>query len=179
MLRYVTSNPGKAEEATAYLGDYVEAVSLTYPEIQEADLEPIAATGAEAAFEALEEETPLIVDDAGLFIQSLGGFPGPYSAYVEETLGVERVGELARNTANQSALFRCVIAYTDGTRTETFRGEVRGTIVAPRGTGGFGYDPIFEHGDRTFAEMTAEEKNALSHRGRALEQFADWYVSHQ
>jgi len=56
-----------------------------------------------------------------------------------------------------------------------FVGSVRGTIVAPRGDGGFGYDPIFDHDGSTFAELTAEEKNALSHRGRALAKFADWF----
>ncbi|MFD1642383.1 non-canonical purine NTP pyrophosphatase [Halohasta litorea] len=57
-----------------------------------------------------------------------------------------------------------------------FVGSVRGTIVEPRGTGGFGYDPIFEHDGTTFAELSSEEKNALSHRGRALAKFADWYA---
>jgi XTP/dITP diphosphohydrolase len=56
-----------------------------------------------------------------------------------------------------------------------FVGSVRGTLVAPRGDGGFGYDPIFEHDGSTFAELTSAEKNALSHRGRALAKFADWF----
>lgn len=177
MLRYVTSNPGKAREATEYLGDEVAAVDLTYPEIQADDLAPIARKSAEAAFEALDEDDPVIVDDAGLFIHALDGFPGPYSAYVEGTLGITRVGELALAEADTGARFRCVIAYTDGERTETFEGEVRGQIVPPRGDGGFGYDPIFEHGGRTFAELAPAEKNARSHRGRALERFADWYAT--
>ncbi|PSP29219.1 non-canonical purine NTP pyrophosphatase, partial [Halobacteriales archaeon QH_2_65_14] len=56
-----------------------------------------------------------------------------------------------------------------------FEGVVPGTIVAPRGDGGFGYDPIFEYDGRTFAEMSTDEKNAVSHRGRALAKFAEWY----
>lgn len=176
MLRYVTSNPGKAREAEDYLGDDVEAVDLEYPEIQADDLAPIAAAGAKVAYDALQGEEPVIVDDAGLFIDSFDGFPGPYSAYVENTIGVERVGELARGESNQSATFRCVIAFTDGTDIETFEGIVRGRIVEPRGEGGFGYDPIFAHGEQTFAEMETAEKNAVSHRGRALERFSDWYA---
>ena len=175
MLRYVTSNPGKAREAEDYLGDDVDAVDLTYPEIQADTLEPIAAAGAEAAYDALAGDDPVSVDDAGLFIEALGGFPGPYSSYVEDTVGIERVGELARAESNRSAMFRCVIAYTDGSVAKTFEGKVRGRIVEPRGSGGFGYDPIFAHGEQTFAEMETAEKNARSHRGRALERFANWY----
>jgi XTP/dITP diphosphohydrolase len=56
-----------------------------------------------------------------------------------------------------------------------FEGIVRGRIVDPRGEGGFGYDPIFEHNGKTMAEMSTEEKNGISHRGRALAKFAEWY----
>lgn len=175
MLRYVTSNPGKAREAAEYLGEAVKPVDLEYVEPQSADIEAIAAAGAEAAFAALADDDPVIVDDAGLFIDALGGFPGPYSSYVEDTLGIERVADLALAEADRSASFRVAIGFTDGTVVETFTGRCRGRIVAPRGDGGFGYDPIFEHGDRTFAEMGVAEKNAVSHRGRALDRFADWY----
>lgn len=175
MVRYVTSNPGKAKEARAYLPDAVTPVEYEYVEPQADDLTTIAAFGAEAAFEALDGEEPVIVDDAGLFIDAFDGFPGPYSAYVEERLGIDRVAELALAADRQSARFEAAIGYADGQTVETFTGIVRGQIVAPRGTGGFGYDPIFEHGDRTFAELDVAEKNAISHRGRALERFADWY----
>jgi len=57
-----------------------------------------------------------------------------------------------------------------------FEGVVPGRIVAPRGEGGFGFDPVFEHDGRTFAELSTEEKNAVSHRGRALARFAEWYA---
>lgn len=175
MVRYATSNAGKAREATAYLGETVEAVDIEYLEPQADDITEIAAMGAREAFDALDGDEPVIVDDAGLFIDALDGFPGPYSAYVEDTLGIERVATLALAESRVSASFRAVIAFTDGDIVETFEGRCRGTIVSPRGDGGFGYDPIFEHGERTFAEMSVEEKNAISHRGRALEAFADWY----
>lgn len=175
MLRYVTSNPGKAREAEAYLGETVEAVDHTYMEPQSDSLDDIARYGAERAFAELPGEDPVIVDDAGLFLSALGGFPGPYSAYVEHTLGIERVASLVAGEDSQRAEFRAVIGFADGRTVETFEGRVRGRIVQPRGEGGFGYDPIFEHGDRTFAEMDVAEKNAISHRGRALERFADWY----
>ena len=175
MLRYVTSNPGKAREAAARLGEAVDVVDLEYLEPQADDVVTVAAHGAETAFAALDGDDPVLVDDAGLFIDPLGGFPGHYSAYVEETLGIERVADLARQESDPSAAFRAAIAYADGDRVETFTGAVTGQIVTPRGDGGFGYDPIFEHGHRTFAEMTVEEKNACSHRGRALDRFTSWY----
>ena len=210
MLRYVTTNEGKVREAEAYL-DEVAALEYDYPEIQADSIEAVAAEGARAAYR--HADAPVIVDDAGLFVDDLGGFPGPYSAYVEDTLGVERVGRLARREEATRARFRCVVAYCDGAAFEAspepvdtadrrgqdqaaderasaatdetvagsglpvklFTGAVPGRLVEPRGDGGFGYDPIFEHDGRTFAEMAAAEKNAVSHRGRALSAFAEWF----
>jgi XTP/dITP diphosphohydrolase len=175
VLRFVTSNPGKAAEAESHLETSVEAVDYDYTEVQAPDLAPIAERGAREAFDALEGDEPVLVDDAGLFVDALGGFPGPYSSYVEDRLGIERVHRLVANESTQSAAFRTVLAYCDGETVRTFEGRVEGRIVAPRGDGGFGYDPIFEHDGRTFAELTTEAKNRVSHRGRALDAFADWY----
>jgi XTP/dITP diphosphohydrolase len=149
-------------------------VNYDYTEIQSDDLAEIALAGAEEAFEGTGSEDPVVVDDSGLFVDALGGFPGPYSAYVEDTVGVERVWKLTEREENRRAQFRGVIAYYDGVRAQTFEGAVPGRIVAPRGEGGFGYDPIFEHEGETLAEMSTERKNAISHRGRALAKFADW-----
>ncbi|QLC33152.1 RdgB/HAM1 family non-canonical purine NTP pyrophosphatase [Halarchaeum sp. CBA1220] len=175
-LQFVTTNPGKVREATDYLAAFfdVEQYDYDYAEVQSDDLAEIAARGAEEAFEAAGGDDPVIVDDAGLFVDGLDGFPGPYSSYVEDTLGIERVWRLAESLDDRSAAFRCTVAYADGETVATFDGEIPGEIVAPRGDGGFGYDPIFEHGGETFAEMGTERKNELSHRGRALAKLADW-----
>ena len=187
MLRYVTTNPGKLREAQGYLSaDTIDDYDYDYPEIQAPTLEPIAAAGARDAYR--EVGGPVVVDDAGLFIGAFDGFPGPYSSFVENTIGVDRCWELAESLADRAAAFRCVLAYCDGETVDdpvddgglpvkTFSGVVEGEIVAPRGDGGFGYDPIFEHDGKTFAELTPDEKNELSHRGRALETFAEWYES--
>ena len=176
VIRFVTTNAGKVREAREYLDGIatVERLDYEYAEIQSDDLATIAARGAREAHETAD--APVIVDDSGLFVDGLGGFPGPYSSYVEDRLGIERVWRLAEaeSERDRRAQFRCAIAYADGDTAETFLGRVRGRIVAPRGEGGFGYDPIFEHDGRTFAEMDAAEKNALSHRGRALARFAEW-----
>jgi len=181
MLRFVTTNADKVAEAAAHLRDVatVEQFDYDYAEIQSDDLAAIAERGALESFEAAGGEAPVIVDDTGLFVRGLGGFPGPYAAYVEYTLGVERVWELAKPLDDRRAAFRCVIAYADADGVETFTGAVNGTVVAPRGEGGFGYDPIFEYDGSTFAEMTIEEKNAFSHRARALSKLADWLAERE
>ncbi|MEY7851287.1 XTP/dITP diphosphatase [Natrarchaeobius sp. A-rgal3] len=177
LIRFVTGNEGKAREAQEYLEGItaVTQVEYDYTEIQSDSLEEIAARGAREAYESLGDTEPVLVGDAGLFVEALEGFPGPYSAYVEETVGVERLWRLVSDEENRRAQFRTVLAFADAERTETFEGSVAGTIVAPRGEGGFGYDPIFEYNGQTLAEMSTEEKNAISHRGRALSTFAEWY----
>lgn len=174
MLRFVTTNPGKVNEAREYLAGItpVEQFEYDYPEIQSEDLAEITAAGARDAYEAAE--SPVFVEDSGLFVEPLGGFPGPYSSYVYATLGNERVWGLVADEPDRRAFFRSVIGYCDGSAPETFEGAVPGRIVAPRGDGGFGFDPIFEHNGRTFAELSTAEKNAVSHRGRALAKFARW-----
>ncbi|MFA9417117.1 XTP/dITP diphosphatase [Natrinema sp. HArc-T2] len=180
-IQFVTGNEGKVREARKYLEglEPVEQIEYDYTEIQSDSLAEIAAHGAREAFEELGRDEPVLVDDAGLFVDALGGFPGPYSAYVEDTVGVERLWRLAKTEDNRRAKFRTVLAYADDTGTETFSGSVAGTLVAPRGEGGFGYDPIFEYNGQTMAEMSTEEKNAISHRGRALAAFAEWYADRE
>jgi len=179
MIRFVTGNEGKVREAREYLPAEVEQVDYDYAEVQSDDLETIVRRGAREAYEKLGADEGVLVDDTGLFVEALDGFPGPYSAYVDDTLGIERVWELVQDEENRKGAFRTVMAYYDGEELATFEGSVRGRIVAPRGDGGFGYDPIFEYDGETFAEMSTEEKNAISHRGRALEKFADWLAERE
>jgi XTP/dITP diphosphohydrolase len=120
---------------------------------------------------------PLFADDSGLEVDALGGAPGVYSARFSGAGATDESNnrlllEKLRGVANRTARFVCVIALVDGARLlGVYRGEVAGTIIdEARGTGGFGYDPLFfcpEFGC-TFGEATAEQKLSLSHRGRAL-----------
>ncbi len=174
---FITGNKHKVEEARSILyplGIIVEQNNCGYPELQEDELEKIAAFGAEWAADKLG--CGVMVDDSGLFIRALGGFPGPYSAYVFDTLGNEKMLKLMDGVTDRSAVFRCVIGYsTPGGTARLFTGEVEGEISAGiRGERGFGYDPIFEVGGKTFGEMADEEKNRLSHRSGALLKFAGW-----
>ena len=179
MIQFVTSNEGKVREAREYLPETVRQVNYDYTEIQSDDLETIVERGALEAYREIEGDEPVLVDDTGLFVEALDGFPGPYSAYVDDTLGIERVQRLVEQEENHRAAFRTVLGYYDGETVKTFEGSLRGRVVPPRGDSGFGYDPIFEHDGATLAERSTAEKNAISHRARALATFADWLADQE
>ncbi len=119
---------------------------------------------------------PFIVEDAGLYIPSFSGFPGPYSHYALGTIGCEGVLKLLGETDSRAAYFESSVAYADMNRhVETFLGRVNGSISREiRGKEGFGFDPIFipVGSEKTFGELNIEEKSEISHRRRALEAFA-------
>lgn len=181
-LAFVTSNRHKFEEAEKIAreqGVELEHRDVPYIEIQAENLTDIAKPSAQQASALLR--APCFVEDAGLFVEALGGFPGPYSAYVFKTLGNEGLLKLMRGESDRRAEFRSAVGYCEpGERPRVFEGKVAGTISPEaRGSGGFGFDPIFVAGEgdgRTFAEMSTEEKNELSHRARAIEKFLKWYV---
>jgi XTP/dITP diphosphohydrolase len=175
-LAVVTGNPHKAEEMAAFLEGTVEIehVPLDCPEYRDDEVGPIAREKARCAYDALCR--PLIVDDTGFFVGALRGFPGPYAAYVLRTLGNDGMLRLLEGAADRSAYFITAVAYADAGGIRVFEGRLDGEVTtAPRGSGGFGYDPIFAVGDRTLAELPLAEKNRFSHRARALGAFRDWY----
>jgi XTP/dITP diphosphohydrolase len=139
-----------------------------------------ALTKARAA--AAATGLPAIADDSGIEAQALGGAPGVRSARYagEEASDAENLAKLLREAPAGSPLaYVCVIAYADGKEERVFEGRCTGTLAAaPRGTGGFGYDPAFLPDDvadgRTMAELSAAEKDAISHRGRAARALLEW-----
>jgi XTP/dITP diphosphohydrolase len=183
-----TANPHKAEEmrdVLAPLGVELLARPTDVPDVEETEstLEGNALLKARALSAATGR--PAIADDTGLFINALDGRPGVWSARYagEHATYADNVDKALRELADvpdeeRRARFRTVIAvaYPDGS-SWWVEGTLAGVMVrAPRGEHGFGYDPIFvpDDGDgRTLAEFSAEEKNALSHRGRALRAFAE------
>ena len=173
MIYFVTGNRGKFEEAKGVLGD-VEQRNLGYTEIQADTLEEVAAFGIKEVTEKLTG--PVMIEDAGLFIDALRGFPGVYSAYVFDTIGNEGILRLLDGAQDRRAVFRSVLAYAEpGTEPIFFSGELAGEIASgPRGSGGFGYDPIFEVGGKTIAEMKLAEKNRISHRGASIHALREW-----
>lgn len=173
----VTSNAHKAEEVSAFFTGTatVRHVALEIPELRSDDVAVIAREKARYAFSVLKE--PLIVDDTAFFIDALHGFPGPYAAYVLNAIGNRGILRLMDGVSDRGAGFTTAIAYADATGIFCFSGTIRGTITTTaRGTGGFGYDPIFDVNGLTLAEIPLEEKSTISHRARSLAAFRDWYV---
>jgi len=177
-LTLVTHNPGKVREFRAGLaGVPVELHHLdrTYHELQADTLEEVASFGLQEL--AAELDGDFCLEDSGLFIDALHGFPGVYSAYVLRTAGLNGVLKLLKGSEDRRARFASVIALSLHGETHLFRGESHGSIArAPKGSGGFGYDPIFipEGSSTTFGAMPIEAKMALSHRGRALSKLSEF-----
>ncbi len=174
ILNVVTSNEGKYKEYKDKLSKYyeVEMLNIDYPEIQADELEDVV----EYAIDDLKEHAPLIIDDSGLFIEKLKGFPGVYSSYVMRTLGCDGILRLLENIDLRKARFECVIGFI-GKEMKLFKGESHGYITKKKlGTKGFGYDPIFrpEGREQTYAEMRTKEKNKISHRGRAIDSLLNY-----
>jgi XTP/dITP diphosphohydrolase len=180
---FVTGNFHKFQEARRVLAEYkisTVMLNLDAVEIQDDNLENIARTSTTDA--AKKSNLPVFVEDAGLFIKALNGFPGPYSAYVYRTLGTKGILKLIGNEKNREAYFLSIVAFSnpqDQSEPKTFLGRVEGRITyEEKGKQGFGFDPIFEPfggNGKTFAEMTKIEKNKYSHRAQAMRKFAKWY----
>ncbi|MDR2699862.1 MAG: XTP/dITP diphosphatase [Nitrososphaerota archaeon] len=182
-ILFITGNFHKFEEVRSILnpiGIAVGMLRMKGKEVQSDHTKEIAENSAIEAFNRCH--LPLIVEDAGLFIYALEGFPGPYSAYVYKTIQNRGILKLMKDTQNRKATFHSTIAYyNQKTGPLLFEGEVEGelTLTERKGDGnsGFGFDPIFQpaQSEKTFAEMTQKEKNKLSHRAKAVNKFAEWY----
>jgi|Deesub1362B_J571_1020462.scaffolds.fasta_scaffold00887_15 XTP/dITP diphosphohydrolase len=182
-----TRNEDKVRELRAILADLpVEIVSAT----EFRDLPPVEENGATLEENALLKARavhrflglPALADDTGLEVDALGGRPGVYSSRFagEQATYEDNVRKLLEELKDvpdgRTARFRCVAAFVDGETELLAEGVCEGQILhEPRGTGGFGYDPVFyvpEKG-KTFAEMTLEEKNRISHRSRAFQRMKE------
>jgi XTP/dITP diphosphohydrolase len=171
----------KAKEVALVLESFridVEHVNLRLTEIQSDSLEEIAKA---SALEAVHRTgKPVIVEDSGLFIDSLNGFPGPFSSYVQKTIGNKGILKLIRGIDDRKASFKSVVGYCDRKgKALSFTGDVLGKISHKERGKLWAFDPIFipdEGRGKTYAEMGTVEKNRISHRRRALESFAKWYL---
>jgi XTP/dITP diphosphohydrolase len=181
---FATGNVHKFNEARSILTKLdigVGMLKVKDNEIQSDSLKEIAQTSAQDAFKRCH--LPVIVEDAGLFIDALNGFPGPYAAYAYKTIGNKGVLKLMETVENRKALFQSAFAYCDSEAEAPllFEGEAEGEITVNEregnGRSGFGFDPIFRPSGniQTFAQMTIEEKNDFSHRAKGFRKFAEWY----
>jgi XTP/dITP diphosphohydrolase len=186
-LLLATRNPGKRRELQAICADWsvewLDPEEYSWPDVEETGRSYLENARLKARAAAVATGVPALAEDSGIEVAGLDGGPGPRSArYAGESasdadnlqLLVEELRALPE--AGRDAAYRCVavVAWPGGRETHA-EGSCRGTLLLePRGAGGFGYDPIFvpEGETRTMAELTPEEKNALSHRGRALRDLA-------
>jgi len=177
IITVVTSNPGKLREFRGALEPLaVEVVHST------ADCEEIQAdTLEEVVLSCLHQLRSqglkdFVIDDSGLFVHSLKGFPGVYSSYAFKTLGNPGLIRLLEGERDRSAHFECCIGCHIESGSFVVKGRCDGEISGEeRGRGGFGFDPVFipKGYNATFAELPLQEKNKISHRGRAIQAFAE------
>ena len=169
-LVFVTSNKGKRREAEAVLGCSLRHRPLDLVEPQSLDVHEVVCSKAAAGFELIN--APVLVEDTGLELLGLGGFPGPLIRWLLASVGASGICRIAHAFDDPRAVARCVACAADGSEIVVGEGAAFGTIAQePRGTGGFGWDTVFipDDGDgRTYGEMDDEEKNAISHRRKAF-----------
>ena len=174
-LFFVSSNRHKYQEAKKILDSFgikLGFLKFDLEEIQSSSLKEIASKKSKDAFSKYKK--PIIIEDDGLFIDSLCGFPGPYSSYVFKTIGNKGILELLKN--KRKAKFVSIISYCDKKILQSFDAKLDGSISYSQQGKGWGYDPIFipKNTRKTFAEMN--NKNELSHRYKALKKFSNWYL---
>jgi len=173
-LILVSGNPNKGIEAERILGMPLLRVSISLPEIQADSVEDITRHKLEVA--RTKGYGRLVVEDVSLGFDELGNFPGPYIRWLLEAAGGKGLGAIAYALLNRSAKAQCCVAYWNGTESKVFLGECAGEVlVEPRGVPAFGWDAWFrpQGSTKTFAEMEPEEKDEISHRGKAYRMLRD------
>ena len=178
-LFFASSNEHKFQEAErilANLGMQINLFKTTLEEIQSNNLNDIAEKKAINAYDLIQK--PVIIEDDGLFINTLNGFPGPYSSYVYDTIGNKGIMDLLENSKVRDAKFVSIIAYCDNNYdVKLFESSIHGKISSVIEKGGWGYDPIFipDGESKTYANVS--DKDKLSHRSASLTKFSSWYLS--
>jgi len=172
---FVTGNKEKFREANALLGEFdVEQVDVDLPELQG---EPEEIVKEKARLAARKTGKTVFVEDTSLCFNALNNLPGPYVKAFVEKIGVKGLYELASKYEDKSAYALACIGYCEpGKEPLVFKGRVNGRIVSPRGDTRFFWDQIFipEGHNKAFSEMSVEEKNKISHRKLAFEEFGKW-----
>jgi len=164
----VTGNRNKLIEAERILGCRLSCEPLDLPEIQEMDLLAVLRAKGEEAWRRLRR--PIVVEETGLSLAALGGFPGPLVKWMLEAVGAVGIARTAHALDDPRATASCALIYRDAETTLVAEGETHGLLVLePRGEDGFGWDPVFVPAGRqeTYAELGPEIKDQLGHRGLA------------
>ncbi|MBU1976165.1 MAG: non-canonical purine NTP pyrophosphatase [Nanoarchaeota archaeon] len=175
-LYFITGNSNKLAEAKTIISD-IEGLDIDLPEIQEIDPEKIIKEKLTEACKVRQGE--FFCEDTSIYLDCLNGFPGPLIKWMLKTLGTQGIYDLVSKYPNHKITAKTIIGYTNGKETKFFSGEVKGTLVKPRGETNFGWDPIFlpDGYDKTFAEMESAQKNMISMRRKSLEKLNEYLDS--
>jgi XTP/dITP diphosphohydrolase len=169
-MSLITGNEGKAREYATLLGIEVTAVKEDLIEIQSLDVVTVVERKAADAYSKLR--SPVLVDDTGLSLNAWNGLPGALVAWFLNTVGTRGILDMAAGITDRTATATAALGYATAEGVRVFTGTLHGTLTTEaRGDGGFGYDSIFapDGSDLTFAEMTSEQKNTISHRRLAVD----------
>lgn len=181
-LVLVTGNKNKLKEFLHIVGNdfpyKVEIQDFDLPEYQ-GPPEEIVRSKCELARQHVKG--PVIVEDVSLCFNALGGMPGPYVKWFLKSIGPAGLNKMLQGFEDKSAFAQCMFGYSsgeEGSKIHVFDGRCMGKIVEPRGSTEFGWDPIFQPDghNQTYAEMTPELKNSISHRSKAIAALKDFLV---
>ena len=180
-LSFATSNENKFQEAErilSNLGVQINFFKTRLEEIQSDNLSDIAQQKAINAYNRIQK--PVIIEDDGLFINSLDGFPGPYSSYAYDTIGNKGIMNLLGNSKVRDAKFVSIIAYCDESfNPKLFESSIPGKISSVIEEGGWGYDPIFIPAGESKTYANVSDKDKFSHRAASLKKFSNWFLDMQ
>jgi len=177
-IYFVTSNKNKVREAEEILGKKLKNVKLDIPEIQSLNVEEVIKEKAKKAY--CKIKNPVLLEDTGFYIESLNNFPGALIKWMLGTLGNQGICSILKDEKNRKVTVKTCFCLYNGRNFNIFTGSLKGTIPkTPKGETGFGWDPIFipDGYEKSFAEMTSEEKNAISMRKIALEKLRQFLIA--
>ena len=178
-MYFVSGNKHKFDEINLILSNKfdlkINFINKDIVEVQSDKIEDVAVNKSIMAFNDIKK--PIIIEDSGLFINSLNGFPGPYSSFVLKTIGNEGILRLLGNK-DRAAIFKAIIVYNDGHILKKFVGQTKGNISKTISDAGWGYDPIFVPfgSNFSYAVLGQDKKNSISHRNKAINKFATWFT---
>jgi len=173
-LYFITGNSGKFREAKSIIPN-IEQMDIDLPEIQELDAKKIIEEKLQEAIKEMPGKR-FFCEDTSLYINSLGGLPGPLIKWFLEAIGDKGISDLIEKHDDKVAVAKTIVGYADGDKILFFEGDIEGEIVPPRGENGFGWDKLFKpkNSDKTFGEMELKEKEKFSMRRKALIKLKDY-----
>lgn len=174
-LVIVTTNQNKLAEVNQILGTNHQVFKIDIPEIQSLDLDEVITHKVKEAYRKIKK--PVLVEDVSLAVKALGGLPGPFIKFFLNTLGTEGTAALVKGRRTSTTAMAAVAIF-DGKILKIFKGQVKGTLSKKnKGEHGFGFDRIFipKGYTQTFAQMSPEVKNQISHRAKALQKVKKYF----